>query len=446
MHILNPFLYGNPVPVEKHINRDVELRKLFSRIASKDSSAIVGNPQIGKTSLIKYVLSDLAMKEWLGDNYHQEILSIEIDIYAGWLSVKKTPIDFWRKIFRELKKQLRDDDLIEEISSVRSSRFDAEMLVDFFKAMGNSGKRLLLVIDEFDSLLYHRNFSNGVFFGTLRSLATRTDGLQLVTSSITSVEVMNDYSNELNPTGSPFFNNFSDVNLGLFDNKAIDELIDMSLVETGVGFDSDERKYIIRVSGRHPYRVQVACAALFEAIIANKSGDDKFIYANEKLLSDTRAHFKGMWKRLDDKSRTILVIMVVLHYKGVVLGKDFSFGEIEETQRFIPELELLSSLGLVEKIDTRTKIDIENALVWRDKRWGISSEAVAWWLSRAIIGGYRDIPNFDKWLNDQEVIGYILTRKQWGIVKSWVRKAPSFLGETFNTVVVDFLKKLFGIK
>ncbi len=49
------------------------------------------------------------------------------------------------------------------------------------------GKRVLLVIDEFNSLLHQKNFSNIDFLGSLRSAATETDGLQIITSSITSV-------------------------------------------------------------------------------------------------------------------------------------------------------------------------------------------------------------------------------------------------------------------
>ena len=51
MPILNPFIYGKPVPVTQHINRQRELRTLFSRLRNGECTAVVGEPHIGKSSL-----------------------------------------------------------------------------------------------------------------------------------------------------------------------------------------------------------------------------------------------------------------------------------------------------------------------------------------------------------------------------------------------------------
>jgi hypothetical protein len=63
-------------------------------------------------------------------------------------------------------------------------------------------------MDEFERLLVHPNFQSPDFFALLRSLATRTGGLSLVTSSRMSVAEMNERGRGLLETGSPFFNNF----------------------------------------------------------------------------------------------------------------------------------------------------------------------------------------------------------------------------------------------
>ncbi len=229
MEPLNPFIYGKPVPVHRHIDRDEAIQTIFSRIQTKESTAIVGYPQIGKTSLMKYILSDEALKRWIKEDYADQIILVEIDVYAGWLSLGKKPIDFWRCIFDEIENKLEKGEFKEAIKFVRKNQFGSATLFNFFKKLGCEGKRVLLVIDEFDSLLYHKNFANAEFFGSLRSIATGTDGLQLLTSSITSVEEMDDYSTTINPIGSPFFNNFTNVKLELFDRKSIDQLIDTSL-------------------------------------------------------------------------------------------------------------------------------------------------------------------------------------------------------------------------
>lgn len=439
----NPFIYGKPVPVERHINRQDALRTIFSRIKNKESTAIVGNPQTGKSSLIKYILSENKLKQ-----VSKSIIPVEVDVYAGWLSETKTPMDFWRFVFDVVDNRVQDEILKDGIKPVRANQYGSATMMDYFKLLASNKKIVLLVIDEFDSLLFHPNFSNAEFFGGLRSLATNTDGLQLITSSIKSVDEMDEYSSKINPIGSPFFNNFINVTLELFDDAAIDDLIISSLKSTGVKFDDLDRDFVVQISGCHPYRLQAICASLFDAIITHKSAEQKYIYAAEKFLSQTEHHFSQIWRRLDDKSRTVLVVMTILWLGGLVLGKEYSFGEIEKSKSFDVELEKLSKLGLVEKVGKKAnwQLDSKNMLIWRDQKWQISCEGIVWWVAKSVIGESREIPNFEKWLQDQEVLASLLTRKQLETVKQWASKAPSALGTGLSKILTEFIKSLFGKK
>lgn len=445
MRIMNPFIYGKPVPTERHINRHDALMTIFSRIKTIESTAIVGDPQSGKSSLIKYVLSEAVLKSKLKQT-SKSLIIVEIDAYAGWLSEKKTPSDFWRFVFATVEEKLEDGVLKDGIKSVRANQYGSATLVEYFKLMAKNDRRVLLVIDEFDSLLHHPNFANAEFLGGLRSLVTNTDGLQLITASIMSVGEMIEYSDKINPIGSPFFNNFTTVTLELFSDDSIDELLKTSLKLTDVKFDERDRGFVVRLSGRHPYRLQAACAALFDGIVTNKDSEERYLYASEKFSTLTEHHFSQVWKRLDEKSRTVLVIMTILWLGGMVLGKDYSFGEIERSQSFKPEFDKLVKLGLVEKTGKKSKwqFDFNNFLLWQDQKWQVSCEGVVWWVAKVIIGESREIPDFDKWLHDQEVLGYILTRKQWEIIKDLTRKIPSAIGDGMSSVFVQFIKGLFG--
>jgi tRNA U34 5-carboxymethylaminomethyl modifying GTPase MnmE/TrmE len=54
--MINPFFHGNPVSPNQFIDRDRELRYVTSRIINYgQSTAIVGEPRIGKTSLLHYL-------------------------------------------------------------------------------------------------------------------------------------------------------------------------------------------------------------------------------------------------------------------------------------------------------------------------------------------------------------------------------------------------------
>ncbi len=56
---MNPFYYGNPVPIIHFLGRKKELRRITNRIHSSQSSAIIGEPRSGKTS----ILTNLIAKE-----------------------------------------------------------------------------------------------------------------------------------------------------------------------------------------------------------------------------------------------------------------------------------------------------------------------------------------------------------------------------------------------
>ncbi len=442
---LNPFIYGKPVPAERHVNRHEALMTIFSRIKNNESTAIVGDPQSGKSSLIKYILLESVLKSRLKQSY-KSLIPVEIDVYSDWLSAKKTPLDFWRFVFDVIEGSLEDGDLKAGIKSIRSNQYGSATLLEYYRLMGRNDKRVLLVIDEFDSLLHHPKFSNAEFLGSLRSMATNTDGFLIITSSIKSVAEMDEYSSKINPIGSPFFNNFIKVTLELFDDDAVDELIKISLKSTGVKFDDQDRDFVVRLSGRHPYRLQAACAALFDGIVTKKDAEERYLYASEKFSTQTEHHFSQVWKRLDEKSRTVLVIMSILWLGGMVLGKNFSFGEIEKSQSFQPELDKLLKLGLVEKVGKKSKLqfDFEHLLLWQDQKWQISCEGIVWWVAKIIVGESREIPDFNKWLNNQEVLGYILTRKQLETIKDLAKNIPSAIGDGMSSVFIQFIKGLFG--
>ena len=54
--MLNPFFCGNPVPPDQFIGRRREVHRIAGRIANRgQSTAIVGEPRSGKTSLLLYL-------------------------------------------------------------------------------------------------------------------------------------------------------------------------------------------------------------------------------------------------------------------------------------------------------------------------------------------------------------------------------------------------------
>ena len=282
-----------------------------------------------------------------------------------------------------------------------------------------------MLIDEFDSLLTHPNFNSAEFFGGLRSISSRTEGLQLITASRMTIAEMNRRTQEINPLGSPYFNTFSEVTLRPFSKQAVTELLDQALEGSGVQFGRDDKAYVRWLSGRHPYRVQVAASALFDAIADELEGEERYTTAGEYFYERAAAHFDDLWQHLDDAARTVMVILALVELGGMAQRRMFSFGEIERPQRFSPELRRLEKLGLVEKVGKGWQFDPKSLLLWQGERWRVASGGFVWWLADVAIAGTRDIPDFQQWLHDQEVRGYLLTRKQWKTLRDWAGKVPT---------------------
>jgi hypothetical protein len=64
------------------------------------------------------------------------------------------------------------------------------------------------------------------------------------------------------------------------------------------------------------------------------------------------------------------------------------------------------------------------------------------------IAGTRDIPDFQQWLHDQEVRGYLLTRKRWQTLRDWAGKVPtsvvSSTGDLARLLLSSILKQKRG--
>ena len=446
MPILNPFIYGKPVPVTQHINRQRELRTLFSPLRNGECTAVVGEPHIGKSSLLRYVQDQKVQQKWLGQEATRYIL-VEMDCHI--LPHKFGPQDFWRQALTRVQEAAPDDETVcQQMEVIVKNQFGCFTLEGLFKLLGQQGKHIVLLIDEFDSLLTHPNFNSAEFFGGLRSISSRTEGLQLITASRMTIAEMNRRTQEINPLGSPYFNTFSEVILRPFSKQAVTELLDQALEGSGVQFGKDDRTYIRWLSGGHPYRVQAAASALFDAIADELEGEERYATAGEWFYERAAAHFDDLWQHLDDAARTVMVILALVELGGMAQRREFSFGEIERPQRFGPELKRLAKLGLVEKVGKGWQFDPRHLLLWQGERWRVTCGGFVWWLADVAIAGTRDIPDFEQWLHDQEVRGYLLTRKQWKTLRDWAGKVPTSVvggaGELARLLLSSILKQKRG--
>ena len=262
--------------------------------------------------------------------------------------------------------------------------FDSFSLESLFHLLARSKQRVALVIDEFDALLNHPNF-NAEFFGALRSMATRTDSLAVITASRLSVAAMNRLSQEHNPYGSPFFNNITEVRLLPFSPDESRSLMDMTLAKVGVAFSQDDHAYIHALASHHPFLVQVAAAGMFDAVVAGKTAEARYQAVRKFFYNGTTAYFDDVWRHLSSTEQTALLLLTLGEMKGRVDGCAFNTNDLGHIEWYGQELARLQEMGMIEHV-TQPK-SIIGLTLWHETHWRIASHGFVWWVTNVLLQG-----------------------------------------------------------
>lgn len=426
------FIYGRPVRFEEFLGRESELLAIFNRLRNRESTAITGEPHIGKSSLLLQIEESKVQERYLL-NDAKKLVTTFIDLHLT--NSEYTPFDFWNDALKPLQDKPGHSSTATKLNEAKEERYKNTALRKLFRHISERGQVLVLLLDEFDILLSHPNFSDYSFFSGLRSLSTITGGIVYITSSRLTLAELNVRGHKLlagNVDTSPFFNNFIDLKLRPFSSEIVTKLFQ----RVPDLFTNEEILFIRRVAGRHPYLLQAMAATLNEV---PKTEDDRQVQASEMFYQRIGFHFDILWKSLDDKARTTAVILSLIDLGGRSAGSDFSYGEIENAEAFDTELRNLADLGLAEKVKDGWPIDFKNGLVWRGEPWTVGAQAFTWWVRDVVISKSRKLKEYDDWLAEKRY-GLILTEGQWNTLVNLVKSVPEFLTSGIGSLAKSILQ------
>jgi UDP-2,3-diacylglucosamine pyrophosphatase LpxH len=423
------FTYGRPVWPSELLNREDELRTIFGRLHNCESTAIVGVPHIGKTSLLLKLADGETQLTYLGDDAQCLVVS-SLDLHP--ISSDYTPVDFWAEVLTPLGERSGDAILTLHLKQASETDYGRRPLEDIFNYLGSRRQRLVLLLDEFERLLFHPNFQDPAFFALLRSLATRTQGLAYVTASRLSVAKMNERGRELLDTGSPFFNNVIEVRPHPFDEQTVCRL----LAKAGDALSADDQRFVRRVAGHHPFLLQAMAAALVSV-----SDNDRHAHAAERFYEWTVSHFDDLWNILDNNTRAIAVILGLIELGERALGEKFAFGDVEQIDALGPELRKLAEQGLAKQIGESWQSEQKGSLIWRGERWTVGTQAFAWWVRDVVIAESRHVPAFDEWLANKRY-SFLMTQEQWNQLVTSARNVPELMTSGIGTLASVLFEEL----
>src|SRR5215472_311985 len=127
----NPFLYGNPVPPDRFFGRSGSVEIVYSRLNNGESTAIVGEPHVGKSSLLGYLADDKTKKRKSSTSSKQAF--IEINCQALPASFK--PSDFWADVISQIEASWLSPTVQNHLSVLAHSAYGSLMLERFFRQL-----------------------------------------------------------------------------------------------------------------------------------------------------------------------------------------------------------------------------------------------------------------------------------------------------------------------
>ena len=413
---MNPFTFGNPIKEpERFFGRKQEIRQILNRLLSSahESTSIVGERRIGKTSLLLY-LAHPKVADSLGLTPDKFCL-VYVD-FQGLTDI--TPQRFWQRVLKKMVRSVCDSSLVPAIQKLSEQEaFDLFDLEDLFQAVMDKGLTTVLFMDEFEYVTQNPNFKSD-FFGGLRTLAIH-NGVALIPSTRRELVDLC-YSDEIK--GSPFFNIFANVILRPFTRPEVDELLEGYSTQGEALLTPAERDLIWSLGGGYPFFVQMAGYYFIEGKAQGLFGEalEKFVTNNFDQQAD--AHYTYLWSHCSESEKITLLTILTLGLQK-------------------PSRKTITNLENLVRIRARTPQDLvalgkRGMIEERESIYTLFSASLVRWIQREIValpGEEENKQKAEEWLasggrdNLKETKGILpkFKKKYWPILAE-VTKELSF--------------------
>ena len=315
--VSSPYFYGGPIASpEDFYGRGETLRIIFERLAKFGSTSLIGERSSGKTSLLRYLMSDTARSQFSPDG--GRYLFVYLDPQLGISDASS----FYRELLSALGQPGTDVDGDEALG-----RYRVQMAL---KAL--YPKRAVVLVDEFEKITSERKFGIG-FYLFLRGLANTYETC-FITASTTSL----DHCCPPEVVASPFPSLFRRLYLGSFTELEFAEFLTKTSQRSRVPIDA-HAEAISALAGRFPFYVQMACSLYFDLWREHGELTERHHdIAQQRFFDEAAPRLRSIWSNyLTWREKVILTQMTagmpteddeavrILQNKGYVVdGRPFS--------------------------------------------------------------------------------------------------------------------------
>ena len=363
----NPFTFGNPIKdPARFIGRQAEIRQISGRLLSSahESTSIVGERRMGKTSLL-YHLAHPEVAAGLGLT-SEHYCMVYID-FQGLTDI--TPARFWQRVLSKAARASCEADLAVRFTEAADrGEMDLFDLEDLFSKVAERSLSLVMLLDEFEYVTQNPNFGSD-FFGGLRALAIHHNVSLIPATRRELVDLC--HSDEIK--GSPFFNIFANVVLRPFAREDAHRLIEGSLAEAGTDLPTEQREFVQKLGGGHPFFLQMAGYYLVEGKAQGLTGEALAAFLEAEFSQQADPHFTYCWSHSSESEKVTLLTILAL-------------SQAKPSKQNISSLENIARLHSRAKLDTVSLIK-RGLLEETEGVFALFSPSFGRWIGREVTAG-----------------------------------------------------------
>ncbi|MFH1070099.1 MAG: protein kinase [Candidatus Glassbacteria bacterium] len=287
----NPYLNRTMIRDRNYFfGRKKEVATIFSRIgaARPQSVSVVGERRIGKSSLLNFINQEGNRISHLDDS------TSYVFIFMDFQEKRRSSVEeFFTSLFEALAGEAG-----EKLTSLPAPGYDG--FKEVCEKLDYQKMKLILLFDEFESITKNKNFSPE-FFAFLRSLANNYN-VAYVTSSVKNLQELC-HNREI--SDSPFFNIFSNLNLGAFTEEEAQQFVREPSRACGNPLE-EHFETVVELAGYFPFYMAIACSILFDFDF-ERADPKKPVLENveELFIEEAGMHFQFILDSLSAEERLV---------------------------------------------------------------------------------------------------------------------------------------------
>jgi uncharacterized protein len=235
----NPFCNrGVITDPEDFFGRENQIAEIITRLGTMQSTSVVGERRIGKSSLL-YHLCQTGVRRLNDADYRFCYVDLQDAHYH-------TALGFFQTVLHKLEASA------DALKPENSPNGNLVAFSDQIDGLEHAGQRLVLCLDEFENTFKHREQFSEDFFNHMRA-QLNTRKMAFVTATQRGLQSL---SLEGKLT-SPFYNLFTVVELKEFTGDETREFL--VFYDQKVGFGDEELIFILSNLETHPLKLQILC-------------------------------------------------------------------------------------------------------------------------------------------------------------------------------------------